>query len=97
VEASQTTPTTGNVSLSWVAPATRTDGSVLELNELSGYRLYMGTSADNLSPVVDLDDFTLTNHVMENLESGTYYFAITAYDQNGNESDLSNVVAKETM
>jgi hypothetical protein len=97
VEASQTTPTTGDVSLSWVAPATRTDGSVLELNELSGYRLYMGTSADNLSPVVDLDDFTLTNHVMENLESGTYYFAITAYDQNGNESDLSNVVAKETM
>jgi fibronectin type 3 domain-containing protein len=57
----------------------------------------MGTSADNLSPVVDLDDFTLTDHIMENLESGTYYFAITAYDQNGNESDLSNVVAKETM
>ncbi|MEJ2621071.1 MAG: putative Ig domain-containing protein [Candidatus Thiodiazotropha sp.] len=97
VDASQTTPTTGSVSLSWVAPSTRTDGSVLELNELSGYRLYMGTSADNLSPVLDLDDYTLTDHVMENLESGTYYFAITAYDQSGNESDLSNVVAKETM
>jgi hypothetical protein len=97
VEASQTTPTTGSVSLSWVAPSTRADGSALALSELSGYRLYMGASADSLSPVLDMDDYTVTDHVMENLESGTYYFAITAYDQTGNESDLSNVVAKETM
>jgi fibronectin type 3 domain-containing protein len=69
----------------------------LALSELSGYRLYMGASADSLSPVLDMDDYIVTDHVMENLESGTYYFAITAYDQTGNESDLSNVVAKETM
>ncbi|MEW8352000.1 MAG: putative Ig domain-containing protein, partial [Candidatus Thiodiazotropha taylori] len=97
VEASETTPTTGSVSLSWVAPASRTDGSPLIMSEISGYRLYMGTSTSNLSPVVDVDDCTISNHVIENLETGTYYFAITAYDLAGNESDLSNVVAKDTM
>ncbi|MCG7928155.1 MAG: putative Ig domain-containing protein [Candidatus Thiodiazotropha taylori] len=97
VEASQATPTTGSISLNWVAPATRTDGSSLDMSEISGYRLYMGTSSSNLTPVVDVDDCTINDHVIENLETGTYYFAITAYDLSGNESDLSNVVAKETM
>ncbi|MCG8006059.1 MAG: putative Ig domain-containing protein [Candidatus Thiodiazotropha lotti] len=97
VEASQTTPTTGSISLTWVAPATRTDGSPLDMSEISGYRLYMGTSNNNLSAVVDVDDCTISNHLIENLETGTYYFAITAYDLAGNESDLSNVVAKDTM
>ncbi|MES9859970.1 MAG: putative Ig domain-containing protein [Candidatus Thiodiazotropha sp. LLP2] len=97
VEATQTTPTTGSVTVNWVAPSTRTDGSSLSMSDISGYRLYMGTTANNLSPVVDLDDSTANNHVMDNLETGTYYFAITAYDTIGNESDLSNVVAKDTM
>ncbi|MCG7986181.1 MAG: putative Ig domain-containing protein [Candidatus Thiodiazotropha lotti] len=97
VEASQTTPTTGSISLTWVAPATRTDGSPLDMSEISGYRLYMGTSNSSLSAVVDVDDCTISNHVIENLETGTYYFAITAYDLAGNESVHSNVVAKDTM
>ncbi|MBV2121793.1 MAG: putative Ig domain-containing protein [Candidatus Thiodiazotropha sp. (ex Ctena orbiculata)] len=97
VEASDTTPTTGSISLNWVAPSSRTDGSSLDLSEISGYRLYMGTNNSNLSPVMDVDDCTINNHVIENLETGTYYFAITAYDLSGNESDLSNVVAKDTM
>ena len=97
VEASEPTGTTGSIALSWVAPTTRTDGSTLDLSEIAGYRLYMGTSATNLEPVMDVDDCTINNHVMENLETGTYYFAITAYDLTGNESDLSNVAMKETM
>ncbi|MEJ2620869.1 MAG: putative Ig domain-containing protein [Candidatus Thiodiazotropha sp.] len=95
VEAPQNTPTTGDISLSWVAPSTRTDGSPLPLSEISGYRLYMGTNRNNLSPVVEVSGST--THTVENLETGTYYFAITAYDQTGNESDLSNVVEKEVM
>jgi hypothetical protein len=97
VEIIQAAPTTGEVSLSWVAPSTRTDGSALPLSEISGYRLYMGSNANNLSPVLDMDNSGTTSHTVENLETGTYYFAITAYDQTGNESDLSNVVSKETM
>ncbi|MCG8021108.1 MAG: fibronectin type III domain-containing protein [Candidatus Thiodiazotropha weberae] len=67
------------------------------MSEISGYRLYMGTSNSSLSAVVDVDDCTISNHVIENLETGTYYFAITAYDLAGNESVHSNVVAKDTM
>jgi hypothetical protein len=97
VEAAQNTVTTGNITVAWVAPSTRTDGSPLNLSEIAGYRLYMGSNANNLSPVVDVDGSTINDHVVEDLEMGTYYFAITALDQTGNESDLSNVVAKDTV
>jgi hypothetical protein len=92
-----TLPTTGNIALSWVAPSTRFDGTALSLSDIAGYRIYMGTSANSLAPVLDLEDGTLDRHVMENLDSGTYYFAITAYDTSGSESDLSNIVERETM
>jgi hypothetical protein len=97
VETSVVTPNTGDVSLAWIAPSSRTDGSALEMSEIAGYRIYMGTTANNLEPVLDLEDGSLDAHVMEDLENGTYYFAVTAYDTAGNESDLSNVEAKDTM
>ncbi|MEJ2405810.1 MAG: putative Ig domain-containing protein [Candidatus Thiodiazotropha sp.] len=89
--------TTGSVSLAWVAPSTRTDGSSLDLSEIHGYRIYMGTTSSNLEPVLDLDDGNADSTVMDNLETGTYYFAITAYDDAGSESDLSNIARKEAM
>ncbi len=89
--------TTGSVSLAWVAPSTRTDGSSLDLSEIHGYRIYMGTTSSNLEPVLDLDDGNADSTVMDNLETGTYYFAITAYDDAGSESDLSNIAMKEAM
>ncbi|MET0091795.1 MAG: putative Ig domain-containing protein [Candidatus Thiodiazotropha sp.] len=89
--------TTGSITLNWVAPSTRTDGTSLPMSEIHGYRIYMGTSSSNLEPVMDLDDGNADTTVMDNLESGTYYFGITAYDFNGNESELSNVAMKQTM
>ncbi len=89
--------TTGSVSLAWVAPSTRADGSSLDLSEIHGYRIYMGTTSSNLEPVMDLDDGNAETTVMDNLETGTYYFAITAYDNDGSESDLSNIAMKEAM
>jgi hypothetical protein len=97
VDASTIATTTGSAALSWVAPSSRTDGSSLSLSEIAGYRLYMGTAANNLEAIVDLEDSSLTNYVVENLQTGTYYFALTAYDTSGNESELSNVEVKETM
>jgi hypothetical protein len=89
--------TTGSVRLAWVAPSTRTDGSSLDLSEIHGYRIYMGTTSSNLEPVLDLDDGNADSTVMDNLETGTYYFAVTAYDDAGSESDLSNIAMKEAM
>jgi hypothetical protein len=90
-------PTTGNVSLSWVAPSTRTDGSVLSMSEIAGYRIYRGTTSGNLQAVLDLNDGYINSYVMQNQESGVYYFAVTAYDNDGNESNLSNIEQKHTM
>lgn len=85
----------GSVSLSWAAPSTRADNSYLPMTELQGYRIYYGTSADDLNVLVDLNDNSITNYSINNLPSGSYYFSITAYDLDGQESGLSNVVSKD--
>ncbi|MCU7926975.1 MAG: putative Ig domain-containing protein [Candidatus Thiodiazotropha sp. (ex Dulcina madagascariensis)] len=89
--------TTGNIALSWVPPVTRTDGNPLDMSEIAGYKIYMGSSQDNLEPVMEYEDRTIQNHLFENIETGDYYFAVTAYDTDGIESDFSNVAMKSTM
>jgi len=85
------TITTGSVDLNWTSPTSNQDGT--ELSDLAGYKIYFGPSQNNLNNVVDIDT-GLTNYVIENLPSGTHYFAITAIDFNGNESNRSNIAAK---
>ena len=89
------TPTGESVSLSWVAPSTRTDGSYLSTTDLAGYRIYVGTSATSLTPLVDLNDDTITQYTINTLSAGEYYFAVSAYDKDGLESSLSQVVLKQ--
>ena len=86
---------TGVVVLSWVAPSSRTDGSFLPPSELQGYRIYYGTSPNNLDMMVDLNDDSITDYTLTDLPSGSYYFAVTAYDADGMESGLSNVIIKD--
>jgi hypothetical protein len=82
----------GTATLSWTPPTTNNDGS--QLTDLSGYRIYYGKSADDLSTIIPLTDAGLTSYVIEGLGSGTYYFAITATAASGSESDKSQVVSK---
>ena len=88
---------TGSVSLAWVAPTTRTDGSALDMSEIGGYKIYMGTTADNLAQVMDLADSTINDHVVDELVTRDYYFAVTTYDSDGVESSYSNIVMKSAM
>jgi hypothetical protein len=91
-----TTPSTpSSLMLSWVAPSTRADGSYLPLTELEGYRIYYGTSPSNMNMLVDLNDDTMTEYNVDSLPSGNYYFAVSAYDSDGIESSLSNVINKD--
>jgi hypothetical protein len=85
----------GSASLSWTAPSTRADNSYLPMTELQGYRIYYGTSANDLSMLVDLNDSTITNYSLNDLPAGTYFFSVTAYDLDGLESGLSNVISKD--
>jgi hypothetical protein len=90
-------PTVGSVSLAWTPPSTRTDGSTLDMSEIGGYRIYMGTTTNNLQQVLDLADSTITDYMVDNLDNGDYYFAVTTYDTDGNESEFSNIALKSTM
>jgi hypothetical protein len=72
------------------------DGS--PLTDLAGYRVYFGTTSplskasSSWVPVDGGTTFTFTD-----LELGTTYFAITAVDIAGNESDFSNEGSKTVL
>ncbi len=65
--------------------------------DLAGYKLYYGTSSGSYQQSVNVGN--LTQYSLSNLQDGvTYYFAVTAYDTEGNESGYSNEVsARENL
>jgi Divergent InlB B-repeat domain/Fibronectin type III domain len=74
----------------WDAPTENADGTTL--SDLEGYRVYYGTSSRNYSQSIDVRN--VTAYIISDLVSEvTYYFAVTAYDTSGNESDFSNEVS----
>lgn len=82
----------GGATLSWSPPTQNTDGSTLA--NLSGYRIYYGASADELTHTVQVANAGVTTYVVENLAPGTYYFMVRAYSNSGNESGNSNLASK---
>jgi hypothetical protein len=57
--------------------------------EVAGYRVYYGTACGNYTHSVTVGN--LTTNTIPGLASGvTYFFAVTAYDTNGLESNFSN-------
>jgi hypothetical protein len=86
-------PVTSRIAtLSWEAPTSNTNGT--PLTDLSGYRIYYGTNANELSDSVQITNVGIQTYVIENLQPGTWYFAIRAITSAGTESVLSDVVAK---
>ena len=79
---------TNSLMLSWTAPITNEDGSVL--TDLAGYKLYYGTQPGQYSQVITVGDYTSAE--IGDLGSGTYYLTVTAYDIYGNESVFSNEI-----
>ncbi|TNF89155.1 MAG: hypothetical protein EP301_03565 [Gammaproteobacteria bacterium] len=86
-----TVSTLSSVALNWVAPQENVDGTLL--TDLAGYRIYYGTSSRNYTGMVELNEPADTSHTLS-LASGDYYVAMTALDQEGNESSYSNEVLK---
>lgn len=84
----------GQVILSWDPPTTNADGS--PLTDLDGYRVYYGTSSGVYDTTLDVG--SVITSTVSNLTDGViYYFAVTAYDLSGNESDFSNEVSKSIL
>jgi hypothetical protein len=63
---------------------------------LAGYKVYVGTQSGLYTfPGSPFTIGSITSYMMTNLPSGqTYFFALSAYDNGGNESPLSAEVSK---
>ena len=61
--------------------------------DLAGYQMYYGTSSGIYTGSIDVNNLT-TCTISDLEEDHTYYFAVTAYNTSGDESDFSNEVFK---
>jgi hypothetical protein len=90
-----------SISLTWNAPTTNADGS--QLNDLAGYRLYLGTSVPSCpggsfhsvsSPTATPGaGQTVSTRVTALSDSTTYFVRVTAVDTSGNESGCSSAAS----
>jgi hypothetical protein len=82
----------GTATLSWTPPTQNTDGTAL--TNLIGYQVMFGQSSTDLDQTIELDNPSLSTFVVDNLTSGTWYFAVVSMNAQGVASVLSNVTSK---
>ena len=87
------------VFLLFALPLSAAQAAVVDLEwdpntapELAGYKIYWGTSNGNYTSSKDAGNNTICTITGLN-EGTTYYFAATAYDSEGAESDYSNQIS----
>jgi hypothetical protein len=80
-------PTTGSATLDWVAPTLNTNGT--PLTNLAGYRILYGTNPSALTNVITITSASTTSYEISNLNAGTWYFTIEAYNTDGTDSSPS--------
>jgi len=85
----------GSVTLTWDAPTMNVDGT--SLTDLAAYKVYYGTNSGNYTSEVRIDNPGVATYIVENLVANTYYFAMTAINNAGEESDFSREAAHTVM
>ncbi|HYM43382.1 MAG TPA: fibronectin type III domain-containing protein [Steroidobacteraceae bacterium] len=85
-------PTTGSVTLTWTIPTLNTDGS--QLTNLMGFKVIYGMSSTNLTQSLSIDGSTVGTCQIDNLTSGTWYFAVISVASDGTQSAPSNVLSQ---
>ena len=80
-----------SIAFSWVPPTENNNGS--PLTNLAGYKIHYGTASQDYTQVVAVNNPSLNRYVLDSLPTGTYYFAITAYNSAGVESNLSGEIS----
>lgn len=78
-------------TIRWQAPTQNVDGS--PLTDLAGYVIYWGEQSRRYESSVVIDSAATTRWVAD-ISPGTYYFALTAVDLEGNESGYSGELQK---
>ena len=59
--------------------------------DIAGYKVYQGTSSRDYDATLDIGNWTSVT-IVDLAEDEAYYFAVTAYDLEDNESGYSNEV-----
>lgn len=79
-----------SATISWAAPTSNADGSALVAGDVAGYRIYYRAEGGAYSiPVTAAGALTSYTVTLTSVPAGRYFFAVTAYDMDGNESDYS--------
>jgi Putative Ig domain len=84
-------PVSGSATVSWTAPSKQTDGS--PLLSISGFRIFYGRDPANLEQIINVGA-GIASYVVDNLEQGTWYFAVAAVDGQGVEGRRTERVSK---
>jgi hypothetical protein len=86
-------PSTSGVAwLRWEQPSAKFDGSPLD--DLAGYRIIYGRNADDLDHSVFIGDPAQTQFEFTTLDSGIWYFAVIAVNENGLEGPPTTAAMK---
>lgn len=79
-----------STTLNWSTPASDINGTPITV---AGYKIYYGTESQTYTSVIDVGN--VTTYKVSGLPTGaTYYFAVTAYDATGVESDPTDEQSK---
>ena len=79
-----------SANLSWSIPDQRENGDPLELSEIGGYEIMYRKTSDVVFETVVIDDQSVSDYVLENLDEGQYEFLIAVFDTAGLYSDFSD-------
>lgn len=82
----------GSATVSWNIPTTNADSS--PITDLAGFRVHYGKATQDYTAVLKINDPDAVSALIEDLEPGTWFFAVTAFDYNDNQSEFSAEVSK---
>jgi len=82
----------GSATLHWRVAMERANG--MPVQDIDGYRVRYGRDALRLDKSVLVQNPGLSSIVIENLEPGRWYFTLSAFTRDGEESPASNIVSK---
>lgn len=80
-----------NITLSWIPPSTRQDGTPLQMSEIWGYEI-LSVQNNNTVTTVTVPSADLTEYTFNNIPAADYSFSIYTYDINSTVSLASSPV-----
>lgn len=84
-------------TLMWDAPAERENGDTLKVGEIDYYIVSWGQDPDTLANTEEVPCVNCTDmeHVIEDLDEGTWYFTVQTRDTDGNVSRPADLATKQ--